>query len=190
MSMGHPTQPQAVLALRREFDESFAQAPRLEREPLEGLLAVRLGGDPYAIRVSEIGGIHADRRIMPLPTPVPELLGVAGLRGQIAPVYDLAALLGYARASSPRWLILLRGASQQSCVALAFDTFERHFSVPLRHIVCASGARAAHPFSAQVHLADVVSTDDVVRPIIALPSLLQDIQGRADGVIQKRSVPP
>lgn len=190
MSLDHPTEPQAVLALRREFDGSFAQAPRLEREPLEGLLAIRLGGDPYAVRVSEISGIHADRRIMPLPTPVPELLGVAGLRGQIAPVYDLAALLGYARASSPRWLMLLRGAPQRPCVALAFDTFEWHFSVSMRHIVSEPGTRTAHPGTAQVHLADAVCTDEVVRPIISLPSLLQVIQGRADGVIQKRSVSP
>lgn len=190
MSLDHPTEPQGVLALRREFDGSFAQAPRLEREPLEGLLAIRLGGDPYAIRVSEINGIHADRRIMPLPTPVPELLGVAGLRGQIAPVYDLAALLGYARASSPRWLILLRGSPQRTYVALAFDTFERHYSVSLRHIVSESGTRTVHAGTGQAHLASVVCTDDVVRPIISLPSLLQEIQGRADDVNLKRSVPP
>lgn len=190
MSRDTPAQAQAVLALRREFDGSFAQAPRLEREPLEGLLAIRLGGDPYAIRVSEIGGIHADRRIMPLPTPVPELLGVAGLRGQIAPVYDLAALLGYARASSPRWLILLRGTPTRLGVALAFDTFERHFSVSVRHIVPASVACTAQSGTAYPHLTDVIRTDEVVRPLISLPSLLQDIQGRADGVSQERSVPP
>ena len=190
MSIEQTAERQAVLALRQEFDRSFAQAPRLEREPLEGLLAIRLGGDPYALRVSEIGGIHTDRRIMPLPSPAPELLGVAGLRGQIAPVYDLAALLGYARASAPRWLILLRSAPQQPCMALAFDTFERHFSVSVRHIVSGSGARAASTGAAQAHLTDVVSTDEVVRPIIALQSLYQEVQARSDGIIQKRSVSP
>ena len=182
--------PEAVLALRREFDAAFAQAPRQQGDYLEGLLAIRLGGDPYALRVSEIGGIHADRRIMPLPTPVPELLGVAGLRGQIAPVYDLAALLGYARASAPRWLILLRCAHQRAPVALAFDTFERHFSVSLQRIVAASDERTGQPGGARAHLVDVVCADAAARPIIQLQSLLQDIEARADVVIQTRSVPP
>lgn len=170
---------ETVLALRREFDLGFAQAPRMETESFEKLLALRIGGDPYAIRVSEISGLHADRRIMPLPTPVPELLGVAGFRGEIAPVYDLAALLGYAGVSSPRWLILLR-SPERAPVALAFDIFEMHVSVSPQHIVSSSEEMPAPTGTARPHLRDAVHGDDVLRPIIQLQSLLESIQRRAD----------
>jgi hypothetical protein len=82
-------------ALRREFDQSFAQPPATELARVENFLAVRIGGDAYAMRVAEIAGLYADKRIVPLPSPLPSLLGTVGFRGQIAPVYDLAMLFGY-----------------------------------------------------------------------------------------------
>lgn len=170
---------ETVLAMRQEFDLSFAQAPRTTTEASESLLAIGIGGDSYAIRVSEIGGLYVDRRIMPLPSPIAELLGVVGLRGQIAPVYDLAALLGYGRVAAPRWLILLLSPGQREPVALAFDTFELHFSVSVQQLVVSPGT----------HLGDAVRSGDVVRPIVQLQSLLQDIQRRADLSIQQRGVP-
>ncbi len=178
---------ESVLALRREFDLSFAQAPRMETEQRANLLAIRIGGDPYAIRVSDIGGIHADCHIMPLPTPIPELLGVAGFRGQIVPVYDLAALLGYARAASPRWLVLL-WQRESEAVALAFETFEMHFSVSQVHIVQAPTSIPSPTGLPRPHLFDAVSDKGTVRPVIQLQSLLGGIQKRVDSSIQHRSV--
>lgn len=175
---------EAALALRKEFDVSFAEARRLETEQIENLLAIRVGGDPYAIRLAEIGGLHADRRIMPLPTPIPELVGVTGFRGQIAPVYDLATLLGYARPPSTRWLLLLQ---TREPVALAFDVFEMHFSVSRLQIVSAKTGMPVET-GARPHLFDAVRSDDVMRPIIQLQSLLEDIQRRAQPFIQQRSI--
>ena len=50
--------------LRRAFDRSFAEAPggAPEADALESLLAIRVGGDPYALRLSEIAGLFADCR--------------------------------------------------------------------------------------------------------------------------------
>lgn len=177
MSRTNLSLSQTVLALRQEFDLSFAQAPRVATGSLENLLAIRVGGDAYAIRIAEIGGLYADRRIMPLPTLVPELLGVAGFRGQIAPVYDLGALLGYARQAPPRWLILVR---LREPLALAFDAFEAHFAVLPERIVSTSSDTPAESGAAHPHLCDAVRTDDTVRPIIHLQSLLDDIQRRAE----------
>ncbi len=169
----------SVFALRQEFDLSFAQAARTQTDQLESLLALRIEGNPYAIRVAEISGLHVDRRIMPLPSPVPELLGVTGFRGQIAPVYDLAALLGYGRAAQARWLILLRSPTG-ALLCLAFECFEMHFSVAPEHIASQPGD-ATRP-----HLVAAVRSDEVLRPIIQLTSLLQDIQRSADPYVQKR----
>lgn len=157
-------------ALRREFDLSFAQPPATELARLEAFLAVRIGGDAFAMRLTEIAGLYADRCIVPLPSPLSDLLGTAGFRGQIAPVYDLAALLGYAARPAPRWLVLARG---RDIVALAFDAFEAQLMVAPERVLAAVGANGARPF---VHGA--VQVDGAARPIVRLPAVLDDIHQR------------
>ena len=80
--------------LRADFDRSFTEpARRYDIEHVE-LLAVRAGGRPYALRLSQTSGLFPDRQVTALPGPVAALLGIAGFGGAIVPVYDLAALLG------------------------------------------------------------------------------------------------
>src|SRR6202030_4383581 len=93
-------------ALRCLFDSSFAAAASSTTGPLEDLLAICVEGDPYALRLSEIAGLYVDVKIVPVPGPIAQLLGIVSLRGKLAPVYDLAALLHYPLAVSPRWMIL------------------------------------------------------------------------------------
>ncbi len=128
-------------ALRREFDDAFARPALLDERDSVELLAVRVCADAHAIRLSEIAGLFADRRITPVPGPLPELLGMAGLRGAIVPVYDLRLLLGHTPATPPRWLVL--AASGQ--VGLAFDQLEGHVVVPRESIVAEPGPVAGAP---------------------------------------------
>ena len=70
--------------LRRVFDQARAVPSSTGVEvQTESLLAIRVARDPYAIRVSEISGISTDKKVVAFPSPIPELLGVAGLRGAI-----------------------------------------------------------------------------------------------------------
>lgn len=188
MTHGNPNLAEAALVLRREFDQSFAQAPRMGTEQRANLLAIRIGGDPYAIRVADIDGIHADCHIMALPTPIPELLGVAGFRGQIVPVYDLAALLGYARCASPRWLVLL-GQRQRETLALAFESFEMHFSVSHMDRVPPPSDFSPPPGPARPHVLDAVCEQGRVWPVIQLQSLRNGLQKRVESTIQPRGIP-
>jgi len=170
---------ETALAIRKEFDNTFALAPITTTEVFENLLAIGLGGATFAIRVSEISGIYVDRCIMTLPSPIDELLGVVGLRGQIVPVYDLAALMGYVRQAAPRWLVIVLSSGLREPVALTFDTFELHLSVSSQQLIESPGT----------HLGVAVRNGDAVIPIIQLQSLLQDIKRRADILIKPRSVP-
>ncbi len=70
---------------------SFAEAPRGDVETTCDLLTIRVGGDAYALRLAEVGGLFVDRVVTPLPTLVPELVGIAGFRAALVPVYDLRA---------------------------------------------------------------------------------------------------
>jgi purine-binding chemotaxis protein CheW len=150
--------------MREAFDRSFAEAPAVGQAAAEKFLAVRLGGDAYALRVSEIAGLFVDRQVTPVPTPSPSLLGLAAFRGVTAPVYDLAMLLGYAGTTSPRWLVLVRAAFT---VGLALERFEGHLSgSPVDGAEASGDARPVR---------GVIGSGELARPIIQVASVLEAI---------------
>lgn len=157
-------------ALQSEFDAAFAKAPNLERARVEDLLALRLGGDPYAIRSSEIGGLYADKKIVRVPSFVPELGGIVGLRSVLLPVYDLGALLGYSRTQNLRWIVTLKGQA----VGLGFSSFEGQVRVASELL-----SSDAPPDISQRFVRGVTRHDGA-RPIVDLDSLSLAIQARVE----------
>jgi len=129
-------------ALRRAFDGAFAEARTVRDDAgVEALLGLSAGGVRCAVRVRDVTGLHADRRVTPVPGGAPGLLGLAGLGQAIVPVYDLAFLLGRgADAAPPRWLIVAGGGA----VALAFEHFDGHLLVPADAVGAETGANAPH----------------------------------------------
>lgn len=118
-----------VEELRRAFDQRFAVPHHPRKGAQEDLLFVRLGGRRYAIRVRELRGLHHGRNTRPLPSMQAPMLGIAGIRGQLVPVYDLAALLGCdSDRGGRRWLAIC--GEPDAAVALAFDGFEGSTRVP------------------------------------------------------------
>jgi chemotaxis signal transduction protein len=162
--------------LRVAFDRSFANAPRLDTETSVDLLAIRIAGDAYALSLVEVAGLFVDRAVTPLPTNVPELLGIAGFRAALVSVYDLAALLGYSGGDPPRWMVSTVG---DRAVGLVFDLFERHVRV-------APSALASDDSNARRHVRQIVRTADGVRPVIHLPSVLEEITARAQSVVRPK----
>jgi purine-binding chemotaxis protein CheW len=157
-----------VAELRRAFDDGFERAPAAAAG-MEALLALRAGDDALAVRLHETRGLERWRSVLPLPAVRPELLGLCGLRGQLVPVFDLAALLGGALATAPRWLILC-GASET--IALAVAHFDGH------------RAAAAADFLADAHTGRryvpyQVRVDGTRRGLLDLRSIVQDIDMRA-----------
>lgn len=80
--------------LRRAFDDSFALPALPQDVDQEDMLGIRVGSLHFAVRVNDLAGVHACRKIVALPESVDGLLGVVGLRGRLVAVYDLAELLG------------------------------------------------------------------------------------------------
>jgi purine-binding chemotaxis protein CheW len=168
VSVQEPQTIAKVAELKRIFDQTFAEAPRSDPSPEDDLLAISVGSDPYAIRLSEVAGLLSDRKVTWLPGSVPELIGLMGLRGALVPVYDLRALLGYGRGTVPRWF-LIAGATQ---VALAFDRFDGHLRVSRAAVSTGSFHNAPTQLPC-VH--EVVRTHEFVRPIIHMPAVLDAI---------------
>lgn len=160
---------ESLAGLRQAFDRSFAEAPTQRVAALHDLLDIRLGGTPYALRVSEIAGLFADVKITPVPTPVPELLGIAAFRGSILAVYDLHALIEGRVDARPRWVAI--GA--RGPIGLAFDRFEGLLRVDEGAMVPQSAREDAVRY-----VREVIRTDGVVRPIISIRSVMESVTSR------------
>jgi chemotaxis signal transduction protein len=153
-------------ALRRAFDRSFAEPLPAGLAAFEDFLAIRIGGTAYAVRLPEIAGLHAGRKVVPIPRTAPELLGIVGLRGTVVPVFDLRVLLGCPEGAGPRWLMLARSSQP---VALAFEQFEGYLRI----------AAAPEPaLKTSRHISEAVLVAGVPRPIIDMASLLEAIARR------------
>jgi purine-binding chemotaxis protein CheW len=128
--------------MRRAFDQSFTRPPPVRAEVVD-LLAVTVGADSLAIRMDTVSGLLIDRAVTFLPGSPPALLGVAGLRGHLIPVYDLAAILGAAggppaggtgaglaggAGGAAAWCLILLAGSP--AVAVAVDRLDAHLRVP------------------------------------------------------------
>jgi purine-binding chemotaxis protein CheW len=156
--------------LRLAFDRSFSQASTADLGVTVKLLAVRLGSLPYLVRLAEVSGVFADKKITWLPSPSPALLGLAGLRGTVVPAYDLGTLLGARRAAAPRWLLV----AASTPVGFAFDHFDGYLSVRPDDIVSEIRAQTR-----ERHMLEVVRAVDLVRPLISLASVLASIKESA-----------
>jgi chemotaxis signal transduction protein len=160
-----PQMAQRAAELRREFDRSFAES-FVGKSASHDLLAIRLDEQHFALRLSDIGGLFIDKKITPVPGAGGFLLGIAGFRGVIAPVYDLQRLLGCPAVRNPRWLVMAAAAS----VGFAFAAFDGQLRVP------ASAMTPRQQEHAQSLTSSVVQHEGVLRPIIELSRALKAIQ--------------
>ena len=158
-------------SLRRAFDHAFSLPRALPAEEGEELLRIAVAGDSYAIRLREISGVVASPTIVALPAATPDLVGVAGIRGDIVPVFGLAALLGRGPSlDPPNWTVL---CGKEDPVGLGFSEFEGYFKAP-RSSFHADEARGTHGY-----VREVVRTDAGVLPVIEIPIVIANLNSRA-----------
>lgn len=160
--------------LRSAFDSAFAAPVRADPTVKQDLLAVRVGPEPCAARLSEVAGLFVDRRITRMPTSDAALIGIAGFRGAIVPVYSLCTLLGHSSTQPPRWLVIAASAP----IALAFDLFEGHLRVPADAIMPQQSCERMRGYAP-----DFVSSEGVVRPVLHLASIIEALDTSAPSAI-------
>jgi chemotaxis signal transduction protein len=156
--------------LRRDFDQSFSRAAEGEGPAQLDFLAIVVGGDSHAIRLSEVHSLHTDRKLVAAPSLLPELLGVCGFRSVLTPVYDLSQLLGYGPGPAARWLLVAQSAAP---IAFAFGALDCHLRVPLESL-SAPEAAASSPAA----VSGTVRDKGITRPLLHLPSLVEAISLR------------
>ena len=163
-----------VAELGAEFDQTFARPLPVGAEDLQSLLAIRVAGHPLALRLSELSGLEARRRIVPLPGSLAELEGLAGLRGRLVSVFQLASLLGCGPERADwRWLVLARG---EEVVAFAFGEVEGLLRVP---------RAALHPTSGDDRAAALVDEhvqlEGISRGVLRISRVVAALRARSGG---------
>jgi purine-binding chemotaxis protein CheW len=174
VALSHITQRAAELRLT--FDRTFAEPVRLDTTLKEDLLAIRVGLQACAMRLSEVAGLFADRKITPVPGGHAALRGIAGFRGTIVPVYDLQSLLGDSSSETLRWLVIAAAAP----VALAFAGFDGQLRVS-RDAIVSEPSRPGTPG----HAREIVRTENFVGPIVSLAAVLDSIKTQRPEPAQK-----
>lgn len=154
--------------LRRDFDRNFALPPPEGLASQQHLLALRIDGQPFAIRLLEIAALMAGKKIVRVPGSNSALLGIVGSRGAIVPVYDLQSLIGHARSAAPRWLAVAAAAQ----IGLAFDTFEGQLRAAPDDIVPQRARSGTSAFTREI----LQMEEGAARPIFHLPSILAAIK--------------
>lgn len=161
-----------VAELRSAFDQSFARPTDDVSIEQENVLTIRAGGARYAVRLREIDGIVARRKVTSVPAAAPHLLGVAGIRGRIVPVFDLGSILGQASPlDAPGWLML---CGREEPVALGFSELDAYVRVP-----SSSFHADAAPSSVNGKITEVVQTDAGILFVINVPLVMASLRDRA-----------
>lgn len=115
--------------LRREFDHSFSRPRSGEVRKTEWVVVLGLGGGRVAVRIDQLGAIHSGRKVVQVPSENAALVGLAGVRGRVVPVFDLASLLGLGR-SPPQWR-WLAVASLSVPAGFSFERLELQAEIEL-----------------------------------------------------------
>ena len=157
-----------VAELRAAFDRAFVDAPRVGRDRPADLVLVGVGGASYALRVTEAIALASDRKIVRVPSRMPDLLGLCGFRGDSIPVFSLASLLDHAPGAS-KWLAVC--GPRAAPIGLAFDELDGYASATLAQV---------HPLAERSSpgISAMVTLEAGVRAIIDVPSLITLIERR------------
>jgi chemotaxis signal transduction protein len=164
---------QKVAELRLAFDRAFASPAARATDDTDDMLAVRIAGDPYALRVSEMSGLATGKKIAFLPSRRPSVVGIAGVRGSLLVVHSLSALLGYGLHPSPcTWLALSSGDEP---VGLGFDDLEGFLRVRRADVHAADSAEA------KPYVGDMARIAGGTRPVVSIRSVIETLKARAGG---------
>lgn len=164
---------QLLHELRDAFDVAF-QVPRtaVASDGVD-LLAIRLAGRAFCIRILDLQAVSPLPPIVALPRPDPLLLGVGGHRGRLIAVFSLAALLALqheaaAETDDPgqlRWLLIPGG---DASIGLACASIDGYLRLPAKNL------RAGRPGPVSA----TVTEAGEARGVLDLNLLLQRLHGR------------
>lgn len=116
----------------------------------------------------ELVRVVARQKVVRIPSTAPGLIGIAGIRGDIVPVFSLSTLLGHGDdPEPPAWTILARA---DQLIGLAFAELEAYLLLPSSAVRRDETHRGSSKY-----VRSLVGTGADLRPVIDLPLVLNDI---------------
>lgn len=159
-------------ALREAFDLGFAEAPIPVSERRIGLILIRVGGAPMALRVEEVAGLARHRKVVGVDGSIPGLRGLAGIRGQLLVVYSLGAVLdGAPGASAGEPEDWLATCALDRSVALSFGQFEGY-----REVSPADLHEAGAPETPAGRSGALLRDAQGSRSVVSIPSVIEKLR--------------
>jgi purine-binding chemotaxis protein CheW len=79
---------------------------------------LRVAGESYALGVEHVLEVSELGEIAPVPGAHGSVLGVRNLRGEVLPVFDLAAVFGIARNGTPKRLLVAEQGGRRAGFAV------------------------------------------------------------------------
>ncbi len=159
-----------VQSIAKGFDLGFAHARSGTRRTPLNYLACRVGNESLAISLCELVGLQRRGKIVPLRSTVSGLLGVAGLRSRLMPVYRASTLLGIApTGQSEKWVAVC--GSSEDPLGLALDELEGYLQADQ-----ADRSPRGERDGACPHLRELLVSGGRTRPVLQISSLLQMIR--------------
>ncbi len=158
-------------ALHDAFDASFARRVEDREEGWMDFLAIQSAGTAYALQVDQLASLETARRVQPLPGGRPGLMGLAGVRGRLVPVFALGALLGHPEgAQETRWLAVV---GREDPLGFAFPQFEGYLRVSPEALAPVAEGTAGPWIKA------CLRDGGLSRPIVNLAALVEDLYNRS-----------
>jgi purine-binding chemotaxis protein CheW len=165
------TMTERVLEMRRAFDGAFALPRAARATDVEQAVIVQAGAQLLACRIHEVTRFESDRKVIPL-AGLPGLVGVAGIRGKLVPVYDLATVIGAPAAGATRWLAL---CGEGETIGLAFSRIDRFVRVPREDVYAIDEAAATS------HVRQLLRAGTTAYHVLDVGSVLSAIRARSAG---------
>lgn len=161
--------------LRRRAD-SLAQEETDEQVSNQlALLLFRIGGEWYAVRVSDVREIFQEYSVTPIPCVPSYIVGVMNIRGEILSVTDCAAMMGIGSidmtgAVAPPAIVV---ADEGTVTALVVDEIGDIQEVPMESLeppISIIDRAQAQFIAGSVHVGDsmvgLISLEKVLEPVV------------------------
>ena len=174
MNEAEPSLVVKLELLRHEFDHAFSVPPPAANALHLDLLALRVHGERYAIRLPDVRAIARVRKLVRVPTRTPDLLGLATLRTAIVPVFSLASLLGRGPESQePHWMIT---CGTHDLIAFGFSEFDGHLRVAAQEVSAAEATGYDH--TTQPCVDGLARTEAGLAALVDVSALIATITAR------------
>jgi len=158
-----------VAILRARAERIANTQDEIQQGDTISVLVIQSGGETYGLPMESLTAVYMSHRIIPVPCVPQYVAGIANIRGEIMPVFDLATLLKVPSEQTKQALIV--ASSNGSSVAFCVEAVGESRTVQLSEL------QPVPPFLNETYLSGI-SADGMamlnMEAIINDPALIVD----------------